>query len=129
MKPNFMQKCYDQFITPQTREFIRLNVSVANRIYDILDERGMSQKDFAKLMGKTEAEVSRWLSGTHNFTMETIARINVNLKEDVLSVPEKQQFWYIPITAHDSVILARGRKIHYNYNKSLLMEEYEYAYN
>ena len=127
MKPNFMQKCYDQFVTPQTREFIRLNVSVANRIYDILDERGMSQKDFAKLMGKTEAEVSRWLSGTHNFTMETIARINVTLKEDVLSVPEKQQFWYISIPAHDSVILASRRKTHYN--KCLIKEEYEYAYN
>jgi transcriptional regulator with XRE-family HTH domain len=51
---------------------MELSVAIANHIYEILEARGMSQKDFAKLMGKTETEVSRWLSGTHNLTMATI---------------------------------------------------------
>ena len=57
-----------------------------NRIYDIHESKGMSQKDFARLMGKTETEVSRWLSGTHNLTMATICKISAALGEDVVQV-------------------------------------------
>lgn len=97
MKTDFMKKCYDQFVTPQARELIRLNVGVANRIYEILEERGMTQKDFANQMGKSEAKVSRWLSGTHNFTTPTIANINAVLGENVLEVPQKPTYVFIPL--------------------------------
>ena len=50
-----------------------------NRIYDILESKGMSQKDFARLMGKTETEVSRWLSGTHNLPTFIVKTKDVNL--------------------------------------------------
>jgi transcriptional regulator with XRE-family HTH domain len=125
MKPDFMQQCYDQFVTPEKQEFIKLNVEIANRIYDILDERGLSQRDFAKLMDKTEAEVSRWLSGTHNFTIATIAAINIKLKEDVLSVPEKQQFIFMPIPSCNSVFIGTRRARNNRYQS---IENLEYAY-
>ena len=64
---------------------MELSVSIANRIYEILEEKGMSQKEFALLMGKTETEVSRWLSGTHNMTMSTIAKISTALGEDIIA--------------------------------------------
>ena len=50
-----------------------------NRIYDILESKGMSQKDFARLMGKTETEVSRWLSVTHNLPTFIVKTKDVNL--------------------------------------------------
>ena len=40
---------------------IDLSFAIADKIAGILEERGMSQKDFARLVGKTETEVSRWL--------------------------------------------------------------------
>jgi transcriptional regulator with XRE-family HTH domain len=46
----------------------------------------MTQKEFAKLMKKSEAEVSVWLSGQHNFTLRTIAKISAALNTDILSV-------------------------------------------
>ena len=46
----------------------------------------MTQKDFAKLLGKTETEVSRWLSGTHNLTLATICKISIALGEDVVTI-------------------------------------------
>lgn len=42
----------------------------------ILREKNISQKQLARKMGRTEAEVSRWLEGTHNFTLRTIAKIS-----------------------------------------------------
>ena len=61
-----------------------LSVSIANRIYECLEQRNMTQKDLARMMGKTETEVSRWLSGTHNFTIATIAKITTVLGEAII---------------------------------------------
>ena len=71
-------------ITPEVKKQLEISVSLANRVYDILEAKGMSQKDLAKLLGKTETEVSRWLSGTHNLTIATIAKISVALGEDII---------------------------------------------
>ena len=71
-------------ISPDVKKQLEISVSLANRIYDILEAKGMSQKDLAKLLGKTETEVSRWLSGTHNLTIATIAKISVVLGEDII---------------------------------------------
>ena len=64
---------------------MELSVSIANRIYEIMEEKGLSRKDFAQLMGKTETEASRCLSGTHNMTMATIAKISNVLGEDIIT--------------------------------------------
>ena len=78
-------------ISPETKMQMELSVAIANRIYDILEAKGMSQKDFARLMGKTETEVSRWLSGTHNMTLATICKISLALGENILSVAEIEE--------------------------------------
>ena len=71
-------------ISPEVKKQLEISVNLANRVYDILEAKGMSQKDLAKLLGKTETEVSRWLSGTHNLTIATIAKISVALGEDII---------------------------------------------
>ena len=75
-------------ISPEMKLQMELSVAIDNRIYEILEARGMSQKDFAKLMGKTETEVSRWLSGTHNLTMATICKISAALDAEVVKVAD-----------------------------------------
>lgn len=74
-------------IPPDIDIQVRLSMSVSDRIADILSKKGLTQKELAKGMGKTEAEVSRWLGGTHNFTLSTIAKISAYLKEDILTTP------------------------------------------
>lgn len=41
-----------------------MSFALADKIDMILREKNISQKQLAKRMGKTEAEVSRWLGGT-----------------------------------------------------------------
>lgn len=86
MKTNKIMDEIRSTISPEMKLQIELSVAIANRIYDILEAKRMSQKEFAKLMGKTETEVSRWLSGTHNLTMSTICKISAALGEDVIKV-------------------------------------------
>lgn len=63
-----------------------LSFAIADKIDAIIKEKGMTQKEFAKKMNKTEAEVSRWLSGTHNFTLKTIAKITAVLGESIVTI-------------------------------------------
>lgn len=83
-RTNYLMDEIRQTISPDMRIRMELSVAIANRIYSILERRGMSQKDFARLMGKTETEVSRWLSGTHNLTISTISKITSVLGEDII---------------------------------------------
>lgn len=65
---------------------VDLSFAIADKIDAILKQKGMTQKEFARKMGKTEAEVSRWVGGTHNFTLRTIAKISNVLGEQILTV-------------------------------------------
>ena len=64
----------------------RRKMIVAARIADALEAAGLSQKEFAQMMGKQPSEISDWLSGERNFTIETLADIEDVLKIDILNV-------------------------------------------
>ena len=50
-------------------------VQIADKIYDAIRSKVLSQKDFARLVGTSEAAVSRWIGGGHNFTLATLTEI------------------------------------------------------
>lgn len=80
-----------QTMTPEMKRQMELSVQIANRIYEIMEEKGLSQKNLASLLGKTETEVSRWLSGTHNMTVATIAKISTALNADIIRVTRSRR--------------------------------------
>jgi transcriptional regulator with XRE-family HTH domain len=59
-------------ITPRISEENERRMGLAVKIAETLHARGLTNQEFAYLMGKKASEVSRWLSGTHNFTTETL---------------------------------------------------------
>ena len=92
MKTNKILDDIRQTISPEIKIQMELSVAIANRIYDILESKGLSQKDFAQMMGKTETEVSRWLSGTHNLTIATLSKISAALGQDIITIPQYQPY-------------------------------------
>jgi transcriptional regulator with XRE-family HTH domain len=68
-----------------------MSMAVAHYIFQLLEEKQMTQRDLADAMGKTEAEVSKWLSGMHNLTLRSIAKLQLALGEAVLRVPHKMK--------------------------------------
>lgn len=80
-----MDEVRKRYLTPEIQKQVDMQVMIANRIYDLLEQKGMSQKDLAQKLGKTETEVSRWLCGTHNITMATLAKIAVALDDDIIA--------------------------------------------
>ena len=82
--PLFRQ-CLAAIPEEQQVEF-ELSFGIAERISEILKSKGLTQKDFARLLGKRESEISKWMTGRHNFTTQTIARIETALGDKVLMV-------------------------------------------
>ncbi|MBO4451580.1 MAG: helix-turn-helix transcriptional regulator [Bacteroidaceae bacterium] len=103
MKTNKIMDEIRSTISPEMKMQMELTVAIANRIYSILETKGMSQKEFARLMGKTETEVSRWLSGTHNLTIATICKISAALNEDVIRVAN---YSYQPVDEYEPMVAA-----------------------
>lgn len=66
--------------------FVDYTFDLSNRIQFLLDQKSMDQKDLAKALGKNESEISKWLSGSHNFTLKTVARIEDVLGDKLLEV-------------------------------------------
>ncbi len=73
-------------IPPEIKKQVDMSMSISDAIAQTLSEKGLSQKDFAKLVGKTETEVSRWLTGRHNFTLATLAKISTALGRDLVKI-------------------------------------------
>lgn len=73
-------------IPPSLQKQVDWSMAISDSIASILSERHLTQKEFARQMGKSEAEVSRWLAGLHNFTLSTIAKISAVLGTDLIRV-------------------------------------------
>jgi DNA-binding transcriptional regulator YiaG len=73
-------------VPTEVRLELDMSFALADKISAVLREKHMTQKEFARLMGKSDAEVSRWLGGTHNFTLRTIAKISASLGVSLLSI-------------------------------------------
>ncbi len=59
---------------------------IASRIDAIMKEKGISKKDLAILTHRRPSDVTRWLSGGHNFTCRTIALIEQALGTSLIMI-------------------------------------------
>jgi len=79
---------------------------LASKIDDELKARNWSKKRFADEMGKRPSVVTKWLSGTHNFTVDTLVDIESKLGILLLDVTlEHKEIVeeYIPILVSEPV--------------------------
>ena len=72
---------------PENVQFIQKNLEISHQIAVRLEEKGWSQKELARQLGKQESEVSKILSGRHNITLNTITKIEAIFDEDIIVTP------------------------------------------
>jgi len=76
-------------VSDDVKRFVDHSFDIVNRIFDLLEKQGKTQRDLANLMGKKESEISRWMQGTHNFTLKSIAKIESVLGEKLIVAPKQ----------------------------------------
>ncbi len=89
MKSKIFQKVLDE--TPKEVDiFVQKYADLVLRINQLLDEKGYTQKKLAENLEKQPSEIHKWLSGEHNFTLRSIAKLEAELGETLLEVPERK---------------------------------------
>ncbi len=91
--------------TPEdVRIFVKLHADIVVRVNQLLNEKGYTQKKLAEKLDKRPSEISKWLSGEHNFTLRSIAKLEAELGESLIYVPKIQSFTATSgITTHMTV--------------------------
>ena len=74
-------------ILPENRIFVRKNLAISKQVEALLNEKGWSQKELAKQLNKTESEISRMLSGLHNLTLKSLAKLEAVLGSEIIVTP------------------------------------------
>lgn len=83
-------------VSEETKTEFEMSFRIAERVADILHQKGLTQRDLASMLGKRESEVSKWMTGRHNFTISTIARITAALGEDIITITPHSQKYVFP---------------------------------
>ena len=63
-----------------------LSFQISDRIYDLMQLRGLTKKQFADALGKRPCEITKWLSGEHNFTISTLAMLSTFFGQPIITV-------------------------------------------
>ena len=79
-----------QKLSPEESEKIEKRMLLAAKIDDALKAKGWKKKDFADAFSKKPSEITKWLSGTHNFTANTLWDIERILGVELIALEEKQ---------------------------------------
>ena len=80
-----LQELFNE-IPREKREETRLSFAISNRLDALMRKRGLYKKQFAEALGKRPNEITRWLSGEHNFTIATIAMLSNFFGKPIISV-------------------------------------------
>lgn len=59
---------------------------ISDRIDLLMREKGLSKKQFADALGRRPSEITKWLSGQHNFTVSTLAMLSTFFGKPIITV-------------------------------------------
>lgn len=84
----------------EIREFSPQFQLIADRIEARMNECGLTRQKFASLMDVQPSIITRWLSGTHNFTLSTIFSIERKLTCNIIftNQPVKKMHIHMRLT-------------------------------
>jgi len=74
--------------------FVDKNLDISQQVFAILEKKGWKQNDLANALNKSNAEISKWLSGSHNLTLRSIAKMEAVLAADIITTPDKAKQQY-----------------------------------
>ena len=77
---DILNEIYDE-ISPSELKKVEKRMILAQRISDGIKANGWKKIDFARALNKRPPEITKWLSGTHNFNSDTLFDI-----EEILGI-------------------------------------------
>lgn len=79
--------------TPEeTKIFVAKYADILVRVNELLKDKGYTQKSLAEKLGKKPSEISKWLNGEHNFTLRSLSKLEAELGEPIINVPQRRNY-------------------------------------
>ena len=79
-------------IDPIEKAKTSTKMNIAAMIDDAMIAKGWSKKDLMKKMGKkNQSEITRWLSGTQNFTVDKLVELSILLDIKLVAMYEEKR--------------------------------------
>ena len=72
--------------TPEESQRVQNKMMMASKIADAIKNKRISKKEFAELINQKPSVITKWLSGGHNFTMDTLSDIQAAARAGVRSI-------------------------------------------
>ena len=109
--------------------FVEKSMEIAQHIFMLMLEKNMKQKDLAVKLGKSEAEISKWLTGMHNYTLRSLSKLECALGENIICIPKDKHDVQLHYGARnegrtmDQNIIRKEPKLNYSKVISIVQKE------
>lgn len=80
---------YNRIVSPIPKSVhieVDMEMAISDKIYDLMIQNGLSMAEFARSIGKRPCEITKWLSGQHNFTLSTLAMLSSFFCQPIITV-------------------------------------------
>jgi transcriptional regulator with XRE-family HTH domain len=79
---------FESEISLSESEKVKNKMHLSVLIDEAIKKRGWSKSKFASEIKQNPSVVTKWLSGTHNFTIDTLTDIGLVLNVDLINLPK-----------------------------------------
>lgn len=116
-------------VSPIEMEQSKTKMQIAARIEDFMKAKGWNKTTFAKKFDKNPSEITKWLSGTQNFTVDVLTEIASTLGVEIIDLFGRQQIQVVfrKEFVVKSIAVPTSIKVSTPYNNELdILETYKY---
>ena len=121
-------------ISPEESQRIENRMLLAAKIDDALKAKGWKKKDLMEALGKiNQSEVTKWLSGTHNFTSDLLTDLGRVLNTNFFNIECDQRTTNVSYKSTQPILVVNANCLQSNLNNILESPTYyevsEFMYN
>jgi transcriptional regulator with XRE-family HTH domain len=91
MVSNYFQKAVSE-VKSETEIFVKHYLDITMCILNLMEERGITQKDLADALNKNASEINRWFKSDHNLTLKTLSKIEALFGVSIIEVYSPSTF-------------------------------------
>lgn len=110
----------------ENRKTLEYSQGIALRILRELRKQNKSQTDLAIALGVSKQQVNRWVKGSENFTIDTIAKIDAVLSLRLLNINNGDEnvipMSWVVIKDVDETAVVREKKERNNYSHNIPLD-------
>jgi transcriptional regulator with XRE-family HTH domain len=108
------------YISPEESIRIENRMLLAAKIDDALKAKGWKKKDLMEALGKkNQSEVTKWLSGTHNFTSDLLTDLGRVLNTNFFNLENDQKTTNVSYKSTQPIVVLYSKNLLSNLNNIL----------